>query len=328
MKRIFLATTLALLPTPSRAQEAPVQEATAFVNNFWAQWSQSNAIAIPGIVNAVSDPITFYGKPISRSDFQKLQVAFSLRWPIRSYTIEPGKLTVTCDPSGLSCTASGVVDWIDSSPERNATSKGSASFDFSIQLPAPNSYSAILITSQTGSVISRTITAYVAPLPPNQVVATPSTTPAPSDSALSPAASSAGPTQSNTSETTQPAEQPSQPQNITAPQDQSPPPQIEILALTCSFTPVGPEVQGQVKNVSDQPLSYVIMSSAFHDDKGTFVSTEDNVQAQFDPILPGQTSPFDGYGGNNPAIATVQITPAIIDGPSIPFEGNNSAQCQ
>jgi hypothetical protein len=108
---------------------------------------------------------------------------------------------------------------------------------------------------------------------------------------------------------------------------QSPPSaQIAILAVTCTNTAAGPEVQGEVKNLSDGPLGDVDLSAIFNSSSGSFVSTS-QIPANFNPILPGQTSPVDGYGGANPEITSVTVTPSIMDGPELSFTGNANATC-
>lgn len=102
---------------------------------------------------------------------------------------------------------------------------------------------------------------------------------------------------------------------------------IQIVSVICKDTVVGPEVEGQVKNVSDQSIGQVLMSAVFEDSAKNFVSTTDEIPAQFDPILPGQVSPYDGYGDENPVIASVTVVPILVSGATIPFSGNNVAAC-
>jgi hypothetical protein len=103
-------------------------------------------------------------------------------------------------------------------------------------------------------------------------------------------------------------------------------PEVVVLALTCTPTSVGPEIQGEIKNLSSQPIGNAEIKPTFRDTNGGFVSTADAL-VSFNPLLPGQTSPFDGYGGMNPAIAKVTIAPSILFGRALTFSGISSAFC-
>ena len=103
--------------------------------------------------------------------------------------------------------------------------------------------------------------------------------------------------------------------------------EVVVLALTCTPTSVGPLVQGEIKNLSSQPLKLVSITSTFRDGNGAFVSTEPNILATFRPILPGQTSPFKGYGDTNPAITQVTIAPSLVNGRALASSGKSSAPC-
>lgn len=107
-----------------------------------------------------------------------------------------------------------------------------------------------------------------------------------------------------------------------------PPPVVAIVAVTCvEYSNSGEiEVQGEVKNISSLPVKSLEMSAVFSGPSGQFVSTSD-LLAKFDPVMPGQVSPFDGLGEYNPVIQTVKITPALMFGPALPFSGNGEAQC-
>jgi len=85
---------------------------------------------------------------------------------------------------------------------------------------------------------------------------------------------------------------------------------VDVLALICTPTPVGPRVEGELKNVSSKPLSRVHIAATFRDADGRLVSTVPGA-ITFNPILPGQTSPFRFYGDRNPAITQVTVVPYV-----------------
>lgn len=103
---------------------------------------------------------------------------------------------------------------------------------------------------------------------------------------------------------------------------------VVVVSLTCVLTDVGPEVEGEIKNVSPQPLDHVYVAATFRDARGKFVSTSKDIIAAFHPILSDQTSPFDGFGGANPTIVKVTIAPFILLGPALSSSGVSSADCR
>lgn len=103
-------------------------------------------------------------------------------------------------------------------------------------------------------------------------------------------------------------------------------PDVVVLALTCTLTAMGPEIEGEIKNVSFQSLSNVEIDSTFLDVNGKFVNTA-QAQLEFNPILPGQTSTFDGYGDPNIAITKVTIATSILFGQALTLKGIASAPC-
>lgn len=106
-------------------------------------------------------------------------------------------------------------------------------------------------------------------------------------------------------------------------------PVVAIVAVTCMELPDAGEieVQGEIRNLSSQPINSMVLSAVFNGVGGQFVSTSD-LPVKFDPVMPGQVSPFDGFGDYNPIIRNVTVTPAIEDGPSLPSSGNGETRCK
>ena len=63
---------------------------------------------------------------------------------------------------------------------------------------------------------------------------------------------------------------------------------------------------GQVKNISNVPLRNVEAVASFYDAKGTFITSGDAL-IDYNPILPGQTSPFHAMTTDNPAMRSASI---------------------
>ncbi len=85
----------------------------------------------------------------------------------------------------------------------------------------------------------------------------------------------------------------------------TPPPKVDMLELvsqSCSVEYNYTIVSGQVKNISDVPLNNVEVVAVSLAEDGTQI-TSDSALIEYNPILPGQTSPFKSYMKYNPAMA-------------------------
>lgn len=78
------------------------------------------------------------------------------------------------------------------------------------------------------------------------------------------------------------------------------------------------EAKGQVKNISDRSLRNVEVLVTFYDKNGTFITASDAL-IEFNPILPGQTSPFRAMETYNPAMAKATIEFKFLMGETIPM---------
>ena len=65
-------------------------------------------------------------------------------------------------------------------------------------------------------------------------------------------------------------------------------------------------VEGQVRNLTDQPLKSVMAVTTWYDEKDNFVKTAEAL-IDFNPILPGQTSPFSTITTGNPAMSRYTV---------------------
>jgi hypothetical protein len=65
-------------------------------------------------------------------------------------------------------------------------------------------------------------------------------------------------------------------------------------------------VEGQVKNVSDESLKNVVVVATWYDKDGNFIKTDDAL-IDYNPILPGQTSPFKTITSGNPAMSRYTV---------------------
>jgi hypothetical protein len=162
MKKLLFSAWLICFPLLAQAQSndagsSDSQGATKFVAQFWSAWSSPNSAAMPYIQSAIDDQINFYGKPISRDAYMKVQQAFAKRWPDRQYTVQPGSEEINCDQGASRCDVKGIVDWKDFSPERGSLSTGSANFSFLLRKQTVDSAVLYLLAGESGSVISRNL---------------------------------------------------------------------------------------------------------------------------------------------------------------------------
>lgn len=76
------------------------------------------------------------------------------------------------------------------------------------------------------------------------------------------------------------------------------------------------EVEGQVENVSGGPLENVTAVATWYDAKGEFI-TSDTTLIEYNPLLPGQRSPFKVMTRRNPAMKRYSVAFKHLLGGSI-----------
>jgi len=77
--------------------------------------------------------------------------------------------------------------------------------------------------------------------------------------------------------------------------------QLEVLSTRWSTEYNYATYEGQVKNISNVPLKNVQAVVTWYDGNGNMI-TSGNAMIQYNPILPGQTSPFKVMETSNPAM--------------------------
>lgn len=78
-------------------------------------------------------------------------------------------------------------------------------------------------------------------------------------------------------------------------------------------------VEGQVKNTSSESLQHVTAVATWYGADGKFI-TSDNALVEYDPLLPGQTSPFKVGSRTNPAMKKYSLAFKKLLGGEIPSE--------
>ena len=147
-------------PTRQAAEAAPVappasseinvseQRAKAIVAAYYDLWSRGGT-DVEGLAQYYGDAAVFYGSNEPRNKIMDEKRKFSVRWPIRHYTIKPGTVFAQCADT---CAVTGVVEWDVSSIERGAHSVGSANFVLKIRFSSGPAGGIIL--SENGAVLA------------------------------------------------------------------------------------------------------------------------------------------------------------------------------
>lgn len=78
-------------------------------------------------------------------------------------------------------------------------------------------------------------------------------------------------------------------------------------------------VEGEVKNISSENLRNVQAVATFYTADGKFI-TSDDALIEYNPIIPGQTSPFKTMATYNPAMDSAKITFKELMGGTIPWK--------
>jgi len=75
-------------------------------------------------------------------------------------------------------------------------------------------------------------------------------------------------------------------------------------------------VEGEVKNISPENLSNVEVVASFYTADKKFITSTDAL-IEYNPILPGQTSPFKAMASYNPAMKSASVTFKTLMGRTI-----------
>jgi hypothetical protein len=132
-------------PIPSPSLPSAEMKAAAFIAKYHEAWSSENGSALAYMSRAYGPSVTFYGKVLGKSELMEEKRKFADRWPIRRYTVDPASVSINC--SGVVCHIEAIVDWSASSPSRNKSAKGAATFALDWDSASET------ILSETGKVI-------------------------------------------------------------------------------------------------------------------------------------------------------------------------------
>lgn len=95
-------------------------------------------------------------------------------------------------------------------------------------------------------------------------------------------------------------------------------PPLEVLSWKCEKEYSYVFVVGEVKNVSSESIKNVMAVGEFRTKDGTLVKAEDSL-IDYNPLLPGQTSPFKTGGTDNPTISNCNLSFKTLFGNQIGY---------
>jgi hypothetical protein len=78
-------------------------------------------------------------------------------------------------------------------------------------------------------------------------------------------------------------------------------------------------VEGQVKNTTDRPMRNVAVVATWYTKDGTFITTDQSL-IDYNPLLPGQVSPFKSITRGNPQMSKFQVEFKELTGGTIAHE--------
>lgn len=93
-------------------------------------------------------------------------------------------------------------------------------------------------------------------------------------------------------------------------------PQLQLLSYGCTTEYSYFHITGQVKNISGGSLKNVEVVGTAYAKDGTFVNS-DSALTEYNPIFPGQTSPFEVLMTDNPAMTKCNVDFKFLMGESI-----------
>jgi hypothetical protein len=100
-------------------------------------------------------------------------------------------------------------------------------------------------------------------------------------------------------------------------------PQLELVKYAWHIEYGYAILEGQVRNISSEPLKNVAAVASFYDLDGGFITSSDTL-IDYNPVLPGQTSPFKVMATQNPTMKKARVEFKELLGGTIPFRNAES----
>jgi hypothetical protein len=101
--------------------------------------------------------------------------------------------------------------------------------------------------------------------------------------------------------------------------EQTPTDELQLLSTSNERSYGYITMSGEVKNISSSSLENVMAVVSYYTEDDIFVKSADAL-IDYNPILSGQTSPFEVITTDNPAITRFRISFKYLFGGTIPYE--------
>jgi len=100
---------------------------------------------------------------------------------------------------------------------------------------------------------------------------------------------------------------------------------LETSAWACTKKRKYMYLEGEVKNISDKPIRNLMAIATFRGEDDIFIKS-DNSLVDYNPLMPGQTSPFKVMSSDNPAIEKCRLSFKTMMGGKIRYKGLDNEQ--
>ena len=102
-------------------------------------------------------------------------------------------------------------------------------------------------------------------------------------------------------------------------------PELELLSFNGERGYSYLTVNGQVRNISGKKMEGVWAVVEFYDNQGSMITSEDGI-IEYNPLMPGQTSPFKVMQRDNPLISTFKVNFKYTFGTPIAHKDSTALQ--
>jgi hypothetical protein len=95
-----------------------------------------------------------------------------------------------------------------------------------------------------------------------------------------------------------------------------PTPDIQLLNFNCSHTYGFTTVEGEIRNLTNSPISNLVVVASHSSSDGQFIKS-DTALIEYNPIMPGQTSPFKSISTHNPMMSKCKVGFKLLFGGAV-----------